>query len=115
MQFSLPKKKQKQTNKNQSFSMFSGGPSRDSVPFVFFVCFFDFSIWAYFGFVFLICVFLFFLLFFNLSSNKGRCGRVTVVNAKPLLLSLRLRTRHSATTTANRNVSGEMTKRPIEN
>ena len=86
----FPHKKNKISKKHKiktnRLACFLGDPSRDSVPFVFFVLivfflffflifvFFDFSIWAYFGFVFLIC-------FFYFSSNRGRYGRVTVVKS----------------------------------
>ena len=87
------KTKTKKTKKNKiktnPLACFLGDPSRDSVPFVFvvfilcffvFCCLFLFFLFFHVG-LFWIC---FFDLFFNFSSNRGRCGRVTVVNAKHL-------------------------------
>ena len=74
----------------KSFSMFSGGPIQGlgSVCFLFlflllFLILFCLLFYYFFGFfhlgLFWIC---FFDLFFIFSSNRGRCGRVTVVNSK---------------------------------
>ena len=72
----------------KSFSMFSGGPIQGlgSVFFCFFLilfCLFLFFLIFPFGPILdLFFSFVFFFLFFNFSSNRGRCGRVTVVNSK---------------------------------
>ena len=72
LQFSLTKK-QKNKIKTNPLACFLGGPIQGLGSICFFILYFVyfcFSIWAYFGFVFL---------FFTFSSNRGRCGRVTVV------------------------------------
>ena len=81
LQFSLTKKQQKSKNnkiKTNPLACCLGDPSRDSVPFVFFLILFYFFLFFPLGPIW--DLFFWFVFFFNFSSNRGRCGSVTVVN-----------------------------------